>query len=602
MTSDNDRLDGPSEWLTLTRPATGTAPRPAAAVAPACGDGEGALEELALLRAEKAALEANELLLELALDGTIRRASPPALATFGARGDGLVGQHFSALLEPAHDGVGPVTRLLWASLAQGTAQALELACACGGEERWFAAHLIPVLGAHGRTVKVLVTLFEQTDEVARRVALQREAEAVIEEAERADALGAQLATLSHAYADLEQELEARGAMPAPAPDEEVPFRQMARLAPGAIMFLDRRGGVRFMNEAGLALYRGLGEQLIVPPDELLGADFLDVVNGDVRVRMVLEHPEGLPLKTLFPLAHDTLEVFLFAIHDDDGAHLGICVAWSIVTERVETEEAVAERTEALGGASEELTRVARVMSEHVEDGATRVRSVREVASQVTQNVSSVAVAAEQMNATVRDIAKSTHDAVRVAARAVTVAEQTNGTVAKLGASSVEIGQVVKVINGIARQTKLLALNATIEAARAGDAGRGFAVVASEVKALAKQTAEATHDISERVEAIRDDTRRAVAEIQEIAAVVTQISDLQNTVASAVAAQAVTMGDIARNASDAAQGADRISDGVQRVSDHARGAAAGTVNLLAAATTLGSLADGLRKLVHRLGRV
>ena len=57
-----------------------------------------------------------------------------------------------------------------------------------------------------------------------------------------------------------------------------------------------------------------------------------------------------------------------------------------------------------------------------------------------------------------------------------------------------VSRIAQVINTIARQTNLLALNATIEAARAGDAGRGFAVVAGEVKALARQTADATADI------------------------------------------------------------------------------------------------------------
>ncbi len=62
-------------------------------------------------------------------------------------------------------------------------------------------------------------------------------------------------------------------------------------------------------------------------------------------------------------------------------------------------------------------------------------------------------------------------------------------------SAPKIGEVVKLISGIAAQTNLLALNATIEAARAGEAGRGFAVVAAEVKALAAQTAGATEEIS-----------------------------------------------------------------------------------------------------------
>ena len=54
----------------------------------------------------------------------------------------------------------------------------------------------------------------------------------------------------------------------------------------------------------------------------------------------------------------------------------------------------------------------------------------------------------------------------------------------------------EVITSIAQQTNLLALNATIEAARAGEAGKGFAAVANEVKEPAKQTAQASEDISE----------------------------------------------------------------------------------------------------------
>ena len=265
---------------------------------------------------------------------------------------------------------------------------------------------------------------------------------------------------------------------------------------------------------------------------------------------------------------------------------------------VEPLKAASETATALASSSEELTAVSQQMSSNAEETSTQANVVSAAGEQVSKNVQTVATATEEMTASIKEIAKNANEAAKVAGAAAKMAETTNATVAKLGESSAEIGQVIKVITSIAQQTNLLALNATIEAARAGEAGKGFAVVANEVKELAKETAKATEDISKRIEAIQTDTKGSVDAIAQITAIIKQINDISNTIASAVEEQTATTNEIARNVGEAAKGSSQIAENVVAVATAAKSTTQGANDTQVAAQELSRMAAELQKLVAR----
>ena len=251
--------------------------------------------------------------------------------------------------------------------------------------------------------------------------------------------------------------------------------------------------------------------------------------------------------------------------------------------RIETsvgrfENAVGEVVKTVAAASTELQATAQAMAGTAEETTRQATAVAAASEQATQNVQTVASATEELSASISEISKQVTDSNRMTADAAAQARASNDQVLSLDAAAQKIGDVVKIINGIAGQTNLLALNATIEAARAGEAGKGFAVVASEVKALANQTAKATEEIGAQIRAIQEATQSSVQSIQGITSTIDRVNETATAIASAVEEQGAATQEIARNVAQAAQGTQEVSRNIAGVNEAAgqTGTAAGQV--------------------------
>lgn len=272
----------------------------------------------------------------------------------------------------------------------------------------------------------------------------------------------------------------------------------------------------------------------------------------------------------YPDAPSTLmQVDTSYIHDDTGRRIGHV---EIVT-NVDSIKKLSETAKILTPASKDLLQLSDVMAENVENITTtsntvsasssgmsdEINTVAEAMGQASTNIGIVASAAEEMTATINEISQNTEKARKITGKAVTQASDASVQVDQLGQSAQEIGKVIETITEISEQVNLLALNATIEAARAGEYGKGFAVVANEIKDLAKQTADATGEIKQRVESIQVSTEGTVTQIGNITQIVREINEFVTTIASAVEEQSVTTKDIAINVTQASEGIEQVND-------------------------------------------
>lgn len=380
------------------------------------------------------------------------------------------------------------------------------------------------------------------------------------------------------------------------PDKTKLFKLNAKTFPTIQTIMDKKNGTIFYEFGGvkkICVFKEENEKgwitiVNAPVDEVFGAaadirnsmilySFLTLIGLWLMIRFQTDRIVMRPIKRLnermkdISMGEADLTMRIKDLSDDEVGELGHL--FNTFVEKLHTLISnMAERSNGLARSSGSLSEISTSMSaksaemqqkavqttKNSEEMNTSMQAVAAAMEQSASNTGMIAAAAEEMNATISEIAQNAGKARKISDEAETKAQKVAEIVINLEKSAMDIGKVTEAIADISDQTNLLALNATIEAARAGEAGKGFAVVANEIKELARQTAEATSEITQKIQAIQGSTGLATGEMNEITKVIVDVNTIVSGIAAAVEEQSATTREIASNVAEVAKGIDETA--------------------------------------------
>jgi len=404
-----------------------------------------------------AAINETQAVIEFNLDGTIISANDNFLKTLGYSLEEVQGKHHRIFVEAGYSN-SPEYEAFWSKLNRGEFVADDFKrVGKGGKVVWIQASYNPITDVNGNVYKVVKYATDITPRIAAEAEMTR-------------------------------------------------IQNMMDNIPINVLLSNTDFEIIYMNPASETQLKAIEHLLPVKVSEMIGINIDVFHKAPEHQRKLLRDPANLPHRARIKVGDETLDLLATAIFDKDDNYIGPMVTWAVISDQVtmanDFERDIKGVVSTVTAAATEMQATSQTMASNTEETARQSQVVAAASEEATKNVETVSSAAEELSASIAEIARHVQDASQMSNTAVEEASTTNVTIKELGVSSNEIGQVIKVITSIAQQTNLLALNATIEAARAGEAGKGFAVVANEVKELARQTAKATEEISEKIGAIQ----------------------------------------------------------------------------------------------------
>ena len=263
----------------------------------------------------------------------------------------------------------------------------------------------------------------------------------------------------------------------------------------------------------------------------LGVALLSALGLGIAISLSVFRPLGRVSETLNLLAAGDLARDVPVVHSDVFGDIELSLNQLTLGVRTVVRDARHEVGDLRTGSSE-IAAGSRDMSARTESQASSLEQTAAALEEITSTVHNTAQIANEGAALAQK-------ATEVSQRSLDAVQGARTTMTEIEESSRKIGEILKLIEGVAFQTNILALNAAVEAARAGEQGRGFAVVAAEVRALAQRTTAAAKDVrdligesNDRVAKGSERTDQALARMGESMAAVAQTASLLTEIENA----------------------------------------------------------------------
>jgi len=165
----------------------------------------------------------------------------------------------------------------------------------------------------------------------------------------------------------------------------------------------------------------------------------------------------------------------------------------------------------LSSSSKEITTTANEQSASVSEIVSTMESSKNLSEQIASKTTEVANLAKETQelsskgAELREANQNMMEDIRKQNQKII------NEIRNLSDMIIRINEAIRIIDGIADQTKLIAFNASLEASSSGEAGARFSVVASEIRRFADNVVESTREIKQKIEEVQDASQTLITE-------------------------------------------------------------------------------------------